>query len=78
MHKNSVTKNVTKSTKVKTFSLCSGSEERQALERSADGGPTHPPIQNPGYGPGYIKNIIYYVNFGSRLLSGCLLSIFIQ
>ena len=36
--------------------LC-GSEERhpyqlarEALERSPDGGPTHPPIQNPGYG----------------------------
>ena len=48
--------------------LC-GVEERhpyqmapEALERSADGGPTHLPIQNPGYGPA-----IQYFNVYKRV-----------
>ena len=50
--------------------------EREALERSADGGPTHPPIQNTGYGLNYLILSVSLTPFTSVSSSLCGLSQF--
>lgn len=52
-----------------------GSEEtrpfqltREALERFADGGATHPPLQNPGYGPEWHQQYIHIHGYTYQVL----------